>query len=236
MKRLKLIRSTFVSALGGAALLSMANLTNAAVLDENTLAGNISGNSSFRDTNLFGAENFELLAESTIEELVIFGGITTNSPQPATVNWRIHNDAGLVPGSLVSSGTNAASFTDTGNNLDCCDAFNIFSISVDIPDVVLNPDQYWVAFNVVTPDFISWADNTNGDNRVAQSFDGGVTWSSGYGASDGVKDRARTFQVLGTPTPPPVVVSAVPIPAALPLYLSALVGLGFIAKRRHRAS
>ena len=202
--------------------------SSAAVLYENAIQNNDTGNALFGSGAIFGAENFSLSSNSTVEELVAFVAAQGDlSNANISVAWKLYTDVGTLPGTLLGSGSSVATFTDTGLNLSCCSSNSIYSMKLDINDTALLSGAYWVAFHV-DGFTLYWADTSDGDHQVAQSNDGGATWMVGYGVTS-EQFKNRGFQILGSET-----VNAVPLPAAFPLFATGLGVIGLIGWRRKR--
>lgn len=206
----------------GVFLLSVTTVS-AALLYENPVETGLDNGNCLFNTSCsalaFVATEFSLGNDSTIDSVSFFALSEDIDPgTPTGVNWKILNDGGSIPGSEFASGNNfsySLGSPITGTN------FTHYEYLVDIPDLVgLTTGSYWLAFQLISPDGGTyWSDGQNNAPSY-NSFDNGNTWSVG------VNPPNPAIAIYGSP-------SAVPIPAAVWLFGTALAGLfGFPMRRK----
>lgn len=182
------------------------------VLGGNALVGNLSGNCTFQclGASTVVAENFTLTSTSLVETLTIYGA-ATSSAVTGTADWAIRA-AGATPGAVLASGTTTASFTDTNADLGSFAGYNIFAMSLNIPDIDLAAGNYWIAIHASTSTGFYWADTTAGDGSQLSASAGitSTSWTTMTGN--------RAFSVNGS-------ASAVPEPGSVLLIALGLAGL-----------
>ena len=174
------------------------------------------------------ADNFSLTSDSTITD-VLWNGIyyNTGTPQVADAfTIAFYNDNSGSVGSLAGSFNvgNNVNRTDTGSNYSA--AIDIFSYSTGISGgLALAAGDYWVSiFNDTTSDTDDtwdWLWSGDGDTKSSAYSNTGSFW--------GASGVDLAFALEGS-------VSAVPLPATLPLFASALAGMGFAGWRRKRSA
>ena len=199
----------------------------AAVLFDNPLVSpTTGGNCAFECLNSIGAQSFELSADSIVESFS-FEFLSNDRPSsflPGIVNWSITTVLDDLPGDTIVSGSSAfteAETTATGNDFNSL--YNGYEAQIDIPDQMLSAGSYFLTLGIDTLDSFNtyWREGA-GNGMAAESSDGGATWQAGY------RNRSNmAITINGVEG-----ITAVPLPAALPLLLIGLTGMGLAGRRR----
>ena len=218
-----------------------ANAANAVTVG-NDLVATDSGNCLFQNgcpqslglLPHIGAENFNVGASgASVTGLDFTSWVGPSAPNLASVGWYIYQDARGLPGTTLASGQASVLQNVILGPAPCCQS-TLMKTSFNIPGVSLTAGGYWVGFilNLVgnpIGQYYYWANTQQGDGLDAMY--NGTVWSIGPG--DGIRgltDHNRAFHVtLDSP-------SAVPIPAALPLFATGLGALGLLGWWRKRRS
>lgn len=184
---------------------------------------------------VWGAAQFSISADSIVET-VGFTALVDGSNPPLSIDWKILSDNGL-PQTMLAEAFSASFVTTTNPDLASVSSgvnyYDIFDYVVDISDLSLSSGIYWVAFHVNNNAAVRdtyWAASEGGDELSARSIDGG-SWENDYFYSD-PNHLGLAISITGSVDD----ISAVPVPAALPLFGTGLAIMGFIGWRRKRKS
>jgi len=183
------------------------------------------GNGTFTNDNTWGAEDFTLTESLSIETLSFWAQSNNSGATPPgdSADWRIYSDNSNLPNALLSSGT-----VSTGNGsysrtlVNSGSPFSDYKYTLDIVDFVLGAGSYWLAFSP-KPEFDAtnpvkgphWILSNTGNGISALSTDGGINWANDYALGT---DNSFNWSYS-------IEASAVPVPAAVWLFGSALIGL-----------
>lgn len=178
------------------------------------------------------ADDFTLSAGEKITDVVWRGFYFSAGTPLATDNFtiRFFSDNGGSVGSLLGSFNpgDAVNRADTGQNFG--NRIDYFEYRANLGSgLTLGAGTYWVSiFNDTTADLDddwAWATNISTPGNGQNSPNGLNQWAPGGGSFP----YPYYFELESN-------TSVVPLPAALPLLLAGLGGLGLLARRRMRSS
>ena len=213
------------------AVLGLASFAGSAeastVLFENAFNGAVGGTYGLSNPDVLYAENFTLGSSSIIQTLS-FNAYWYNPDYtiPYSITWSINYDTSNQVGAVLASGAVASGATGLTREFVTTDGFtaDLSDFIIDIPDLLLDTGSYWVIFHAFNVGLV-WTLNcsgnclpSDGDHLSLFSTDGGSSWQS--------EEYNNVFQILGT--------AAIPLPAAFPLFATALAGMGLLGWRRKR--
>lgn len=214
----------FINAVAALLLISSANAATIIDLQPDLLVDDgdctFYENCSAGDPDLYGAENFTLANNVTITDVSFYAIVLLDPANLGSVDWLIMQDSAGAPGSVVGQG-DASSYTS--QSFGSGSSFDHYRFDIDITDTSLNAGDYWLAFGL------------NGGPAFNEFF-----WSVTAEVSPGSETNAR-----GNPTDGWILdyttqidgkefayrINAVPVPAAVWLFGSALGLLGWARLR-----
>jgi hypothetical protein len=151
---------------------------------------------------------------------------------PTSVGWDIYSENAStgLPGSLIASGVSDVT-TTTSLGTDSSGGYSITQGAFSLPSVTVAGGSYYLAIQGVSPSFDDFLAQGLSSTGAAQSTDGGLTFTAGYGlAEDTVTSLA--VSISGATT-----VSAAPEPSAWALMILGVGVVGALLRlnRRHGA-
>jgi hypothetical protein len=159
----------------------------------------------------FALSSSDILTSATFTELD-FG--TTPTP----INWAIYdaNGSGGLPGALVTSGSSVVTSTSSLGS-DASGQYDVTTGTFSLPSVDLTSGSYYLAIQGVSSSFYNFLAEGTSSSGAAETIDGGLTFTSGYGQTPSLASVA--VSISGTP------VSAAPEPSTWALMI---LGLGLV--------
>jgi hypothetical protein len=103
---------------------------------------------------------------------------------PGDVNWAFYTDAGVVPGTLLFSGT--AGISGSSSAGEDVNGLYIDTYTFDIPSVVLASGSYFFALQTISEFYTNDLAQGITDSGAAETNDGGATWAAEYEFIGGV--------------------------------------------------
>ena len=207
------------------------SLARAAVIYDNGSYNPANYVAQFSEGNYRVADDFSLSSPDTIRSTQFWGVYWSSGVIPATETFTavVYGDLPGRPDSgnvIGSSNLSLVSRLDTGFDHNGVPGANIleFNMNLDSPIFVPTTGVYWFSiFHSDEPGTqFAWQETgLDGASNKVQSSDFGVTWPSAGGGE-------TAFNLSNS------YVSPVPLPAALPLFLTMLGGMGFLKWRRGR--
>jgi hypothetical protein len=176
------------------------------------------------------AQAFQLTSSASLTS-VSFTELDLGDNAPTSVSWNIYADSlstGL-PGSLIASGASAVSSTiDLGPDLS--GSFTVTQGSFSLPSVYLGSGSYDLAIQAQSSSFDDFLAQGASSTGAAQSFDGGASFTSGYGQAPYTLP-SLAVSISGLPN-----VSAAPEPSVWALMIFGIGVVGAVlrlARRRY---
>jgi hypothetical protein len=204
----------------------MASVANAGVIYSNPVNKPADfGDCSFSTTcaatlglpNAYAAQQFAI-TNSVVVNTASFSELDFKS-YPTSVNWEfLSNNSGL-PGTLIASGSN--SITSSLNlGIDANDNYYFSQNSFSVGAVALSAGTYFFAIQAVSSNYNTYLAEGVSNTGAAQTIDGGVIWTAGYGNPTSIGGVAVSLS------------SSVPEPSTWAMMILGFCVLGFMAHRR----
>ncbi len=168
------------------------------------------------------AQAFNLSSDAILTS-ASFTELDLDDNAPTSVNWDIYADnvSTALPGTLIASGASSVSTTiDLGT--DTSGDYSITQGIFSLTSVSLASGSYYLAIQGQSASFDDFLAEGVGATGAAQSFDGGVNFTAGYGqASDMLTSLAVSISGVSE-------VSAAPEPSS---WVLMIFGVGVVGAR-----